>query len=257
MSNDVLDDLKTLLVKIEPPILTVQLNTPESGNSLSGLLLGELLTVLNRAEEDPEIRIVVLAGSGDDFCQGGDRSEFRPLLADDPSGSAFKTLAHKALQVCNALMTAKTVTIARLHGSVIGAGVGLAVLCDLRVGADNTRFRLPEGRLGVPPAWGGILPHLLSQAGPAVVEPLLTGRNFDAKTGMRMGILHNVVSPDELDAAVTDWTKDIRRMPPPTLRATKTMLNAYRKTTRLADGGFFDEEILMSSIMAQELTRRR
>jgi methylglutaconyl-CoA hydratase len=253
-----LRDFKTLLVALEGPILTVQLNIPETGNAISGQVLDELLIVLGAAEEDPDIRVMVLSGTGDNFCLGGDRSEFPTLLAEDPSGAALRALAIKARRVCDALATTEMVTIARLHGAVVGAGVGLAVFCDLRIGADNCRFRLPELGLGVPPAWGGILPRLLNEAGLAKVrELILTADNFDAATGHDLSILHKVVPASQLDAAVTRWTKPLVRRSPAALRTAKLMLNSYAASARLADASLFDTELLTSAIRIQELARRR
>lgn len=160
-----INSYKTLLVTLESSVLTVQLNIPESDNAISGQVLDDLLDVLFHAEADPGIRVLILAGAGDDFSVGGDRTEFSTLLAQDPSGEALSALLTKAERLCDALRGTELVTIARLHGRVIGAGLGLAVLCDLRVGADNCRFRMPELGLGVPPAWGGILPRLLREGG--------------------------------------------------------------------------------------------
>jgi methylglutaconyl-CoA hydratase len=249
-----LKDFKTLLVALDGHILTVQLNTPEAGNALSGPVLDELLIVLGEAEDDPDIRVMVLSGAGDDFCLGGDRSEFSSLLTEDPSGGALRALAHKARRVCDALATTETVTIAKLHGGVVGAGVGLAVLCDLRVGADNCRFRLPELGLGVPPAWGGILPRLLDEVGAAKVrELILTADEFDAAVGRELSILHKVVPPNQLDTTVSRWTKPLVRRDPAALRTAKAMLNA--NSTRPTNGGLFDADLLTAAI-TRKLTPR-
>jgi methylglutaconyl-CoA hydratase len=251
---NMLKDFKTLLVELDAHILTVQLNTPEAGNAISGRVLDELLVVLAEAESDPDVRVLVLSGAGDDFCLGGDRSEFSSLLTEDPSGGALRALANKARRVCHALATTETVTIAKLHGSVVGAGVGLAVLCDLRVGADNCRFRLPELGLGVPPAWGGILPRLLEEVGAAKVrELILTADDFDAAMGRELSILHKVVPSSELDTAVSRWTKPLVRRDPAALRTAKAMLNA--NSTRSANGGLFDADLLTAA-MARKLTHR-
>lgn len=253
-----LRDFKTLLVALEGPILTVQLNTPETGNAISGQVLGELLAVLGAAEDDPDIRVMVISGAGDNFCLGGDRSEFPSLLAEDPSGAAFRALAVKARRVCDALATTETVTIARLHGGVIGAGLALAAFCDLRVGADNCHFLLPELSLGIPPAWGGALSRLLYEAGPAKVrELILTRDHFNAATAHDLSILHKVVPENELDAAVARWTRPLVRRSPAALRTAKLMLNSYATAPRLADATLFDTDLLTSAVTIHELTQRR
>ncbi len=252
-----INSYKTLLVTLESSVLTVQLNIPESDNAISGQVLDDLLDVLFHAEADPGIRVLILAGAGDDFSVGGDRTEFSTLLAQDPSGEALSALLTKAERLCDALRGTELVTIARLHGRVIGAGLGLAVLCDLRVGADNCRFRMPELGLGVPPAWGGILPRLLREGGqPEVRELLLTCAAFDAAKAKELSLLNKVVPVEQLDSAVREWSKPLTRRSPLALRMTKKALNAYGNTAQLAVGSSFDTALLTSVLSARELTRR-
>ncbi|MGI5261789.1 enoyl-CoA hydratase/isomerase family protein [Streptomyces angustmyceticus] len=244
-------DFKSLLVTHEGPVLRVRLNRPETGNAISGEILDELLVVLGTLDEELGIRVLVLSGAGEDFCLGGDRAEFPALLAEDPSGVALRALGNKARRVCDALASTDAVTVARLHGGVVGAGVGLAVFCDLRVGADTCRFRLPELGLGVPPAWGGIMPRLLHEAGAARIrELILTADTFDAATAQELSILHKVVPEAELDGAVTRWIKPLVRRSPSSLRTAKLMLNAYANANRLADATLFDAELLSSALTA-------
>ncbi|MCP3759197.1 enoyl-CoA hydratase/isomerase family protein [Streptomyces sp. TBY4] len=250
-------DFKTLQVSDEGPILRVELNRPETGNSVDGQMLSELLVVLRALEDDNTVRVMVLSGAGDHFCQGGDRAEFPTLLERDPSGSELRALADKAQRVCSTLSQLRVVTIARLHGDVIGAGLGLAVFCDLRVGADTCRFRMPEVGLGVPPAWGGVLPRLAEEAGQAWVRRLLlTAEPFDAARAEQLSILHEVVPADDLDAAVARWAKPIIRRDPTTVRITKGMLNARAGATQLAVASHFDDELLTAAVARRALHRR-
>ncbi|MGW3013228.1 enoyl-CoA hydratase/isomerase family protein [Streptomyces sp. NPDC001219] len=252
-----LNDFKSLDVTQEGPVLSVRLNSPETGNAICGGMLDELLTVLAALDDDSGIRVLVFSGAGEDFCLGGDRAEFPALLAEDPSGVELRALGNKARRVCDALASTDAVTIARLHGGVVGAGVGLAVFCDLRVGADTCRFRLPELGLGVPPAWGGIMPRLLHEVGAARLrELILTADNFDATTAQELSILHRVVPAEQLDSAVTRWIKPLVRRSPSALRTAKLMLNAYANVNRLADATLFDAELLSSALTVAATTRR-
>ncbi|MFF5304864.1 enoyl-CoA hydratase/isomerase family protein [Streptomyces sp. NPDC013161] len=190
-------------------------------------MLSELLEVLRSLEEGPSVRVMILSGAGDHFCQGGDRSEFPALLKKDPSGFELRALPDRARRVCSGLSQLGLVTIARLHGDVMSAGLGLAAYCDLRVGADTCRFRMPEIGLGVPPAWGGVLPRLAEEAGQAWVRRLLlTAESFDAARAELLSILHEVVPLEDLDGAVARWAGPIARRDPTTVRITKQMLNA-------------------------------
>ncbi|MFH8447798.1 enoyl-CoA hydratase/isomerase family protein [Streptomyces fungicidicus] len=246
--------LKTLRTYRQGPLLTVELNIPEEGNAVTDVMLEDLLTVLD--ERDPEVRVLVLAAAGDEFCLGGDRREFPRHLAEDPAGGGIRANGTKALRVCEALTSHPALTIARVQGRAVGAGVGLALACDLRVGAEGATFRLPELALGLPPAWGGLLPRLISEVGVARVrELILTARVFDAQEALGLSVLHKVVPPDGLDDAVMAYAKPVLRRPASALRVTKAMLNSLTATTRLADTSMFDPELLAAVLTQQQHAR--
>lgn len=241
----------TLQTDRDGALLRVRLHSPATGNAVDARMLDELAAVLHATADAPEIRVLVLSGTGPDFCLGGDRREFGELLAADPSGGSLRTLAGKARRVCDALAASGAVTIARLHGGVIGAGLGLALFCDLRAGADTSRYRLPELALGLPAVWGGALPRLLAEAGTARIrELILTGAQFDAESALRMAVLHRVVPEEELDRVVTEWTRPLLRRSPGALRVTKAALNAYAASSRLADATLLEGDLLASVLAA-------
>ncbi len=218
----------------------MELNAPASGNAVTEAMLDELLDVV--VAPDPEVRVLVLGAAGDDFCLGGDRTEFGQWLEEDPTGRGIRVAGEKARRVCEALSGGRLVTIA------------LALACDLRVGAENTSFRLPELALGLPTAWGGLLPRLIHEVGAARVrELILTGRAFGAAEARELSVLQRVVPDAELDDAVAAWAKPVVRRPEAALRVTKALLNSYAAATRLADPAFLDAE-LMASVAAA--TRR-
>ncbi|MFF9346993.1 enoyl-CoA hydratase/isomerase family protein [Streptomyces sp. NPDC014734] len=243
---------RTVRTLREGPVLRVELNCPASGNAVTEAMLDDLLAVL--AVPDPDVRVLVLSGAGDDFCLGGDRNEFADWLDEDPTGRGIRVAGDKARRVCEALSAGQAVTIARIQGRAIGAGLALALACDLRVGADTSGFRLPELALGLPTAWGGVLPRLIHEVGAARTrELILTGRAFDAEEARELSVLQRVVPEDELDAAVTAWAKPLVRRPEAALRVTKALLNSYAAPTRLADPAVLDAE-LMATVAAA--TRR-
>ncbi|MEU2064562.1 enoyl-CoA hydratase/isomerase family protein [Streptomyces sp. NPDC013455] len=245
---------QTLRTHREGPVLTVELNTPEPGNTVTDALLDDLLAVLE--DQDPAVRVVVLSARGDDFCLGGDRGEFSRQLAHDPTGGGIRLSGTKARRVCDVLTANPAVTIARVHGKAIGAGLALALACDLRVGAEDATFRLPELALGLPTAWGGLLPRLISEVGAARVRELvLTGRAFTAAEAHSLSILQRVVPAHELDAAVADWARPIVRRPPAALRVTKTLLNSLSHASRLADVSALDGELMAAVVTESQRAR--
>ncbi|MEI5102827.1 enoyl-CoA hydratase/isomerase family protein [Streptomyces sp. PmtG] len=247
--------LKTLRAYQRGAVLTLELHVPEQGNAVTDTMLDDLLTCLDA--QDPMVRVVVLSAAGDDFCLGGDRGEFTEHLADDPTGGEIRASAAKARRVCDALVSNPAVTIARVQGRAIGAGLALVLACDLRVGAESASFRLPELALGLPTAWGGLLPRLIAEAGAARVrELILTGRAFTASEAQALSILQKTVPEHALDDAVAAWTKPILRRPAAPLRVTKTLLNSLSAPARLADVSLLDPE-LIAAVVAERHQERR
>ncbi|MFH0243972.1 enoyl-CoA hydratase/isomerase family protein [Streptomyces sp. HK10] len=257
VANEDVHDYKALRVSRDGPVLNVVLNSPETGNTLTADILDELLDVLGTVNDRPGIRVLVLSGAGEHFCLGADREEFAATLEADPTGAELRVIADKARRVCEALDTTSAVSVARLHGKVVGAGLALAVFCDLRVGTDTCRFRFPEIALGIAPVWGGVLPRLLAEAGTARVrELILTCAPFGAAQAHDLSILHKVVPAGGLDAAVSAWVDPLTRRPPGALPLAKAVLGAYSRGSRLADGGLLDAQLLSATCAAGSASRR-
>ncbi|MFD7437341.1 enoyl-CoA hydratase/isomerase family protein [Streptomyces sp. NPDC059861] len=234
------------------PVLHVRLNPSLQDDTLGAAVLDELTDVLDSLHERPDIRVLVLSSSGEDFCLGADRREFQEALATDPTAGALRRIADKAHRLCQALENTHAVTIARLHGKVIGAGLALAAHCDLRAGSDTAQFRMPEVGVGLAPAWGGAMGRLIWEAGAARIrELMLTCDAFDAATAHQLGLLHKVAPVEQLDDVVTAWTKPLARRSPEALVLTKRMLTAYAKAARTGDLALLDSHLLTSRLTPQ------
>jgi len=231
-------------------VLHVQLNpSAQDDDVLNSAVLDALIAVLDGLHEQPDIQILVLSSLGKDFCLGADRREYQEALADDPTGTTLRRIADKAHRLCQALENTHAVTIARLHGKVIGAGLALAVHCDLRAGADTCRFRMPEIGLGLAPAWGGAMGRLITEAGAARIrELMLTCDEFDALTAHRLGLLHKFAPLDQLDTTITAWTRPLARRSPQALVLTKHMLAGYTKAARTTDATLLDSHLLAAQL---------
>ncbi|NYE39346.1 enoyl-CoA hydratase/isomerase family protein [Streptomyces fulvorobeus] len=240
---------KAIRVEQDGPVLHVRLNPWQQDDTLGVAVLDEFLLLLDGLHDRPDVRVLVLSSLGTDFCLGADRAEYQASLAADPTGAGLRRIADKAHRLCQALENTHAVTIARLHGRVIGAGLALASFCDLRAGADTCRFRMPEVGIGLPPAWGGAMGRLVSEAGAARIrELMLTCEVFDAATAHRLGLLHRTAPPDRLDEAVDAWTRPLVRRAPEALVLTKRMLAGYAKADRTADVSLLDSHLLTAHI---------
>ncbi|MEV7481108.1 MULTISPECIES: enoyl-CoA hydratase/isomerase family protein [Streptomyces] len=240
---------EAIRVEEDGPVLHVRLNPAGGADVLDVAALDALTALIDGLHERPGIRVLLLSSMGEDFCLGADRDEYQEALAADPSGGALRRIGDKAQRLCQALENTHAVTIARLHGRVVGAGLALAAYCDLRAGADTCRFRMPEVGLGLPPAWGGAMGRLVSEAGVARIrELMLTCEPFDAATAHRLGLLHKVAPLDQLDRTVAAWTRPLVRRSPEALVLTKRMLTGFARADRTADVALLDSHLLTAQL---------
>lgn len=187
-----------LLVTREGPVLRWTLNRPERRNALDASLKAALLEALDRAEADPP-RVLVLRGAGGAFCAGQDLSERLGATGADLGRSIREVYA----PLVTRLRQLPCISIAVVEGAAAGAGVGLALACDIVLAARGARFLLPFGDLGLAPdagtAWA-----LARALGPARARAhLLLGTPLTAEAAAGAGLVWEVAESDEL-AARTD-----------------------------------------------------
>lgn len=170
-------------------VATITLARPEALNALDRALKVGLLSALRRAGDDQDVRAVVLTGAGRSFCAGQD---LRERL--DPAASPLdEEVRERYNPLIRAIRALPQPTVAAVNGAAAGAGVGLALACDLRIAADDARFVLAFGRLGLVPDSGTswLLPRVVG-AGRAA-ELLLVGEPLDAAAAERIGLVSRVV----------------------------------------------------------------
>jgi len=219
-------EFETLGVQVAGPVGTLTLDRPECLNALSAQALTELITAASWFNDRPEVRAVVVTGAGRAFCSGVDLGDERMAsLGSVDSGEAF-ALARLGGEMALAVQSMRAVTVAALHGHVVGGGVVLAAACDLRVAATGTLFRIPEVEMGLPLGWGGI-PLLVASIGTArTMDLVLTCRSFDATEALAMGLINRVVAPDRVPVEAGRLADTIAAMPPRAVGCTKPQVAA-------------------------------
>ncbi|HST49719.1 enoyl-CoA hydratase/isomerase family protein [Jatrophihabitans sp.] len=214
-----------LLLAVDGPVATLSINRPAKRNALTVAMWRRLAEVCAQLDADPAVRVLVVTGAGPSFCAGADISS---LSEDEAVLKSVVSAAERALR--NLPMP----TIARISGHCFGGGNQIAVACDLRVADTTASFGVPPARLGV------IYPvsstrALVELVGPAAAKRLiLTGQPIDAAQALRIGLVEQVVAPDELDAAVAELVAAILPLAPMTQVAGKELVNL------IADGGDAD-----------------
>ncbi len=219
-------DFTTITVSSRGARGKITLNRPSKLNPLSTATLLELVGAARHLDSNPDVKVVVVAGSGRAFSAGADLASFSSDDGSAPSAGGAREAADAGRRMADAIESMRAVTVARLHGHCVGGGVVLAAACDLRVAADDTRFSIPEVDLGIPLAWGGI-PRLVREIGPALTKELvMTCRPFDAAEAKASGFVNRVVPAAELDLAVEALVASLETKSALTLTATKRHTNA-------------------------------
>ncbi|KAF1697655.1 enoyl-CoA hydratase-related protein [Pseudoxanthomonas koreensis] len=188
-----------LLTERAGPVLRLRLNRPQLHNAFDAALIAALTAALEAAGADPGVRVVVLEGEGASFSAGADLQWMRGMAAASEDENRTDALALARLM--RTLDELPRPTIARVHGPAFGGGVGLVACCDIAIGTPQARFGLTESRLGLLPAV--ISPYVVAAIGPRQARRwFATAQMFDAGAALGIGLLHEVVPADALDAAV-------------------------------------------------------
>lgn len=214
-----------LLVDLSDGVLTLTLNRPERRNALSEEMLDALAQQLAGAADDDAVRCVVLTGAGGAFCAGGDVQQFHEGGGVGEAGAEAET-AQLASQraTTGAIWTFPKPVIAALPGAVAGAGIGLSLAADIRIGTPRTVMATAFVGVALPGDYG--VPWLLSRAvGPIRArELMLTSPRLDAEACRSLGLVTTVVAADELETAVGKWAAGFVAGPQSALRAAKADL---------------------------------
>ena len=214
---------ETLLVDREAGVVTVTLNRPHRKNAANGQLWTELLAVLREIGSTSTDRVMVLTGAGGDFCSGADVGD----MAGRDEGERVHTLAsmRHVGDVALSLRRLPQPTIAKVRGVAVGAGMNMALLCDLVVAGDTARFSEIFARRGLTIDFGGswVLPRRIGLH--RAKELALFADIIDAAEADRIGLVNRVVPDGELDAFVDEWARRLAAGPPIALAQTKRLLD--------------------------------
>jgi methylglutaconyl-CoA hydratase len=214
---------ETIDVAVRNAVAIVVLNRPEVHNAFNETLIGELTAALGALDRDPEVRAVVLAGAGESFCAGADLNWMKKMAAFSQAQNLADANALAAMLAT--LDTLSKPTIARVHGAVFGGGVGLVACCDIAIGTQDAVFSFSEARLGLIPATIG--PYVVAAIGArAARRYFLTAERFTAAEAYRLGLLHDLALPEELDARVNELLGTLLTAGPRAQTECKALLNA-------------------------------
>jgi 2-(1,2-epoxy-1,2-dihydrophenyl)acetyl-CoA isomerase len=213
-------EYKTLLVNTTEGVMTITLNRPDALNALDLVMREELAEVLYTLRDDPEIKVLVLTGTGRAFCAGGDIKSMGGYTV--VTGRARIKKAHRWLLE---LVNLEKPTIAAVNGVTAGIGCNLALACDLIYASDQARFSQAFVKIGLVPDGGGMyfLPRAVGLQ--RAKELVFTGDFIEAPEAERIGLVARVVPHAELLPRVSDLTRRITQNAPGAISLAKSVLN--------------------------------
>jgi 2-(1,2-epoxy-1,2-dihydrophenyl)acetyl-CoA isomerase len=201
-------------------IQTITLNRPDRLNAFIGHMRRDLAEALEHAGSDRSVRVVVITGAGRAFCAGGDIA-FMAELMQRRNAEEFSRILGAGRRVILAIRQMTKPVIAAINGPASGAGCNLALACDLRIASTDATFSQSFAKVGLHPDWGGtyFLPRLVTPN--KACEMFFLGESIDAEEAMRLGIVNQVVAPEDLERATLELAQRLRAAPPIALAAAK------------------------------------
>lgn len=221
-----------LLTEKKDGVALVTLSRPEKRNALSIELRNEIDRCLGELEADDEVSVVVIAAEGPAFCAGFDTSEF---ASRDPEH--MKAVGESSDRYHRRLANFPKPLVAAVQGPAMGGGMDLAVLCDIRIAAENAAFAQPQIKFGAPSLYGPLKDII---GGGLARDLSLTGRRIDAQEALRIGLVSQVVPLDQLLDAALAVARSIAEAPVGTLKIIKAFITqTYAWRFEEAQGDIF------------------
>ena len=212
---------KCLLYEAKDGIATLTLNRPERMNALGDTLREDFLDAITRTALDPDVRVMIVTGAGKAFCAGGDVKAMNEAKEPGRDRPLLDKIAPSRDRTLLAMRNAPQPIIAAVNGAAAGAGMNLALGCDLRLASIAAKFSQAFVKRGLHPDWGGtyFLPRAVGTA--TAAELIFTGDVIDAAEALRIGLVSRVLPPEELMPATLELARKIASGPPIAIRLAK------------------------------------
>lgn len=221
---------ETILYDLQAGTLTITLNRPDKLNAMTPTLLRELREAFEQAAADREVRVIVLTGAGRGFCAGADLGAASELIMagnfsyEDSLNTTYNPLIMAIQRVPQPI-------IAAVNGVAAGAGMSLALACDLRIVAESASFLQAFVKIGLVPDSGStwMLPRLIGVT--RALELMLTGRKVSAQEALSLGLVNQVVPDADFAKTVADMAQSFAASPTKTIGLIKQAVNFAMSST--------------------------
>ena len=238
---------KNVLTEAKGDLVLVTLNRPEALNALNDELMDELSSAVDKYEENPDLKCLILTGSEKAFAAGADIKEMQPKSYIDVYKEDFITRNWERIS------RSRKPTIAAVSGYALGGGCELAMMCDFIIASNSAKFGQPEINLGVSPGAGGTqrLTRFIGKS--KSMDMCLTGRMMDAKEAESIGLVSRVLEEDGFIDNVIEIAQQIAAKSLIATMMTKESVNRSYETT-LSEGVRFERRLFHSMFATEDKT---
>ena len=207
--------------------LHIRFNNPARHNALSVDMWEAVPVLLNQAEHDPRVRLVVFTGAGEKaFVSGADISQFEDMRAAREAVTRYEHMAETALM---GIYNFPKPTLACIRGFCIGGGINVAISCDMRIAASDAVFSVPAARLGLGYRYSA-MKNLVDLIGPGAAKDLFfTARKINAQEAQSLGLVTRVCAPEDLPELLAEYTSALAANAPLTIQAAKAITREILK----------------------------
>jgi methylglutaconyl-CoA hydratase len=216
-----MDTYDTLEISVADKVATITLNRPDVRNAFNETAIADLAMAFDEAGQDGSVRAIVLAANGPAFCAGADLNWMKKMAGY--SQAENEADAMRLADMLRTIYFSPKPVVAKVQGDCYAGGMGLVAACDIVVASDAANFCLSEVKLGLIPAT--ISPYVIKAMGDqASRRYFLTAERFDAREAYRLGLAHEVVPAEQLDAKVADIVKALVNNSPNAVREAKKLV---------------------------------
>ena len=211
----------------------IRFNRPQQRNAINADMWRAIPQIIETMDENPQIRTIVISGTGDEcFSAGADISEFARNRTDPSAAHEYEKINIRAFE---AIANTQKPTIAMIAGFCMGGGLAIALSCDLRIAADNAVFALPPAKLGLAYPIEGIRQLLSVVSPPVAKEMIFTARRLNVLDASRCGLVNQVTTLDQLHDTVDDLCATIASNAPLTISASKQTIDELHRNPENPD----------------------
>ncbi len=228
----------TCHTRVDGAIGWIVFDNPRRHNAMSVAMWEALAPAVDALQADPQVRVIVLRGAGDQaFVSGADISQFDQVRDSVQANERYEAIGNAGM---SRIADCSKPTIAMLQGWCLGGGMAISLCCDLRIADQSLRYGIPAARLGIGYRWPGIKKLVDTVGAPNAREIFLTARRFTAQDALRIGYVHQVVARGELEAAVRAECAVLAANAPLTMAAVKIAIDEIVRAGPQIDGQRID-----------------